>query len=277
MIGGLRAEHPVGRVLDHAARAIDADPMAFLNAAYEVAPYTDGRDRFLSQLEMLLKIGPYAGRTVRALDYLSGQSLAGLAGTVNDRIRAYQLLGFWIAYGQELTHRRGLVIIVDEFESLFSTALYSSIRSRRTAYRSLTYYASMGDHVRILLALTPDGWNGLQDDIHRNALYMAEQSSVIGGEEVAGLLWLLRQVRPHELQSMSDSQYKELQSKIVSLHAEARGYSATGDEDIQVPRGMGMTPRVFSRSIVSALESIWFQRLANGDGHRRASTPRAHA
>jgi hypothetical protein len=159
---------------------------------------------------------------------------------------------------------RGLVIIVDEFEGLFSTALYSSIRSRRTAYRSLAYYASVGKHVRILLALTPDGWNGLQDDIHGNAQYMVEQSSVVDGEDVPGLLRMLRQVRPHELQSMSDRQYRELLDKIVYLHAEARAYLTSGDERIQIPKGVGMTPRVFSRSIVSALEAIWFERVLNG-------------
>jgi hypothetical protein len=226
----------------------------------------------LDQLETLLTIGLDAGRTVHALDYLSGDSLVGQAGTVKDRKRAYQLLGFWLAYSQELMHRRGLVIIVDEFESLFSTALYSSIRSRRTAYRSLAYYASMGHHVRILLALTPDGWNGLQDDIYHNSPYISEQPSALVGEDVAGLLRMLRRVRPHELQSMSDHHYKELQSKIVSLHAKAREYSTTGDEEIQVRRGIGMTPRVFSRSIVSALESTWFQRLENGYGGRSVST-----
>ena len=85
---------------------------------------------------------------------------------------------------------------------------------------------------------------------------------------------MLRQVPPQELQSMSDRQYKALQGKIVTLHAEARDYSTNGDEEIQIPRGVGMTPRVFSRSIVSALESIWFQRFVSGGGHRKTSTSR---
>jgi hypothetical protein len=271
MIGGLRASSPVGRLLDHTASAIDTDPMAFLEVATTIAPYTAERNHFVTQLEILLRFGPSAGRTVRALEYLSGSSLAGQAGTIKDRTRAYQLLGFWIAYAQELIQSRGLVIIVDEFEGLFSTALYSSIRSRRTAYRSLAYYASMGKHVRILLALTPDGWNGLQDDVHGSAQYMSEQSSVVEGEDVPGLLRMLRQVRPHELQSMSGRQHIELSEKIVYLHAEARGYPTTGDERIQIPKGVGMTPRVFSRSIVSALEAIWFERMLKGGGFSTSS------
>jgi hypothetical protein len=265
MIGGLRGEAPIGRLLDHAASAIDADPRAFLTTARVISPHADGRTRFLDQLEVMLTLGPVAGRTVRVLDFLSGRTLAGQAGTIRDRLKAYELLAFWVAYGQEITNFSGLVIIIDEFESLFSTALYSSIRSRRTAYRSLAYYASMGHHVRILLALTPDGWKGLQDDIHGNAQYMSEQASVLGGEDVPVLLRMLRKVRPHELRSMSDRHYKELQSKIVTLHAEAREYMTTGGEEIQAPRGVGVTPRVFSRSIVSALESTWLKSLTTQD------------
>jgi len=119
----------------------------------------------------------------------------------------------------------------------------------------------MGKHVRILLALTPDGWNGLQDDLHSNALYMSEYSSLVEGEDVPALLRMLREARPHELQSMSDRQYKELLSKIVGLHAQARAYSSSGNEGLLFPRGVGMTPRVFSRSIVSSLEAMWFERL----------------
>jgi hypothetical protein len=263
MIGALRGETPIGRLLDHAALAIEDDPQAFLATARKLSPPVAGRDRFLDQLEWLLVGGSHAGRTVRVLDFLSGHALAGQSGTVANRLRAYELLAFWIAYGQELIDVRGVVIIIDEFESLFSAALYSSIRSRRTAYRSLAYYASMGHNVRVLLALTPDGWNGLQDDLHQNAAYICEQSSSIGGEDIPGLLRKLRQVRPHELRSMSDRHYKELQRKITTLHAEAREYEAIHDEQIEGPRGMGLTPRIFSRSIVSALESNWFRRLGH--------------
>jgi hypothetical protein len=47
LIGGLRAEAPIGRLMDQVACAIDADPKAFLNTAHKVSPHTDGRDRFL--------------------------------------------------------------------------------------------------------------------------------------------------------------------------------------------------------------------------------------
>jgi len=267
MLKGLRAEAPIGRLLDYAACRIDADPLDFLNVAAIVAPLSEERTRFLSQLETLLTFGPEAGRTVRVLELVSGLSLAGQAGTVRDRTRAYQLLGFWAAYAREVMNSRGLVIIVDELEGLFSTALYSSIRSRRTAYRSLSYYASMGKDVRILLALTPDGWYGLQNDIHSNAQFISDQSSLVLGEDVPSLLRMLRQVRPHELQSLSENQYLELMNKIVRLHAEAREYPVKLDGKIQFPRGMGITPRVFSRSVVSALESIWFDGVLKNSGH----------
>lgn len=267
MLNGLRAEAPIGRLLDHAACQIDTDPFGFLNVATMVAPFTEERARFLSQLETLLRFGPDTGRTVRVLEFVSGLSLAGQAGTVRDRTRAYQLLGFWVAYAREVLNSRGLIIVVDELEGLFSSALYSSIRSRRTAYRSLSYYASMGRDVRILLALTPDGWYGLQNDAHSNAQYMSDLSSLVLGEDVPSLLRMLRQVRPHELQSLTENQYLELMNKIVRLHAEAREYPVKLDGKLQFPRGMGITPRVFSRSVVSALESIWFDGVLNGSGH----------
>lgn len=94
---------------------------------------------------------------------------------------------------------------------------------------------------------------------------------MVEGEDVPGLLRMLRQARPHELQSMSDRQYRELLEKIVYLHAEARAYPTTGDVRIQIPKGVGMTPRVFSRSIVSALEAIWFERMLKGGGFSKSS------
>jgi hypothetical protein len=269
MLKGLRAEAPIGRVLDHAACQIDIDPFEFLNTATRVALPSEERNRFLSQLETLLRVGPDAGRTVRALEFLSGLSLAGQAGTMRDRTKAYQLLGFWLAFSREILNRRGLLIIVDELEGLFSTALYSSIRSRRTAYRSLSYYASMGKDVRILLALTPSGWDGLQNDVRSNAQYMLDQSSFVIGEDVPSLLRMLRQVRPHELKTFSEEQYVELMNKIAGLHAEARECRVKLEE-IRFPKGMGVTPRVFSRSVVSALESIWFDTVWNAPDHLRS-------
>jgi hypothetical protein len=264
MLSNLRGEKPIGRLIDHAVYQIDSNPKEYLETATAIAPSSEQTNRFLSQLEFLLQLGPEAGRASRVLEFLSGLSLAGQAGTVRDRIRAYDLLRFWIAYARELFNIRGLVIVVDELESLFSTAVYSSIRSRKTAYRSLSYYTSMGLDVRILLALTPDGWYGLQNDVHTNPQYIADQASLVLGEDLPSLVRVLRTVRPHELRRFSEDEYLDLMKRIMFLHSEAREYSVPDDAKIPFPSGMGITPRVFSRSVVSALEAIWFKNFLNG-------------
>ena len=59
---------------------------------------------------------------------------------------------------------------------------------------------------------------------------------------------------------MSDKQYDLLFRNIKKLHAAARGYLIPVNGAIRIPVGAGVTPRIFSRSAVSALEAHWFQQ-----------------
>jgi hypothetical protein len=263
MLNSLQAASPVGHVLDFIASEIETKPQRFLKDVSTVVSNYCEYQALQETLELSFRYGPETQRTVRAIEQLSGAALARQTVSDKTRLKAYQLLGFWLAYGREVLNSRGLVIIVDELEGLFSSALYWSCRSRRIAYRTLAYYSGLGAHVRVLTALTPDGFDRLQDEVRADAAYIAGQPSVLSGEDLSSLLRKVSQLRPHELRTMTNQQYEMLLRNIKGLHAAARGYSKPIDEAIRIPTVGGMTPRVFSRSVVSALEALWFQRKAN--------------
>jgi hypothetical protein len=213
----------------------------------------------VADLEILLRYGSDGDRTTRLIEYLSGAGLSGRSGSSRDRENAYRLLELWIDYLVIVLDCKGLVLLIDEMEGLFSGALYWSIRSRRTAYRTLGYYASVGSKLRILAAFTPDGWYNLQEDAHANASYLTNQSSIVSGEDVPRLLRHLRAVQPHELTIFSESNFRKLLEGLKRLHAAARGYDLIVNGELTITTRSGLTPRIFSRSVISALEARWFQ------------------
>ncbi len=95
---------------------------------------------------------------------LSGETLTGLGGLPNYRSMAYRLLGL-AANLAELAGNRGLLILVDEVESVFTK--FKSFRSRAGAYRMLSAVCmGMGESpVRVAMALTPDASASMEREL----------------------------------------------------------------------------------------------------------------
>jgi hypothetical protein len=112
----------------------------------------------------------------------------------------------------------------------------------------------------MLAAFTPDGWYKLQEDADINAGYLTIQNATVPGEDVPRLLRSLRVIKPHELTVFSESNFRRLLAGLKKLHADARGYHAPVDGELAFLPGSGLTPRLFSRSVISALEARWFEK-----------------
>lgn len=244
--------------MEYATSLLETEPNRFLQQVCQVAEEKPEFSNIHLDLQMLLQYGPEGLRNMRAAEYLSGALQGGRSGSRNNRASAYQLLEFWIDFLAIIFDSRGLVLFIDEMEGLFSGAMYWSIRSRRTAYRTLAYYASLGRKLRMLGAFTPDGWYNLQQDTRDNAGYLTIQSSVVPGEDMPTLLRGIRSITPHELAVLSERNYLSLGEKLKKLHAAARGYQTAVNGELKVPYYSGLTPRIFSRSVISALEARWF-------------------
>jgi hypothetical protein len=260
ILRSLRAPVPAGHVMEYATSLLEAEPNRFLEQVRQVAEEKPEFSNIHLDLQMLLQYGPEGLRNMRAAEYLSGALQAGRSGSRNNRASAYQLLGFWIEFLVTIFDCRGLILFIDELEGLFSGAMYWSIRSRRTAYRTLAYYTSLGMRLRMLGAFTPEGWYNLQEDTRDNAGYLTIQSSVVPGEDVPTLLRGIRSIAPHELAVLSERNYLSLGEKLKKLHAAARGYQTAVNGEVKMPYYSGLTPRIFSRSVISALEARWFAR-----------------
>jgi hypothetical protein len=81
------------------------------------------------------------------------------------------------------------------------------------------------------------------------------------------LLRDLRGIQPHELTVLSKNQYEKLLDNLKKVHAAARGYYTPINGTLKIASHPGLTPRIFSRSMVSALEARWFE----SQGRRRIS------
>jgi hypothetical protein len=131
------APDPTGAALEYVANLIEHEPRQFLDQARDVIKNRPEFEFIFTNLEWLLNSGSDQGHTTRALEYLSGALLSRASSSPNNRVRAYKVLEFWIEYLVFAVNCKGVVLLIDEMEGLFSGALYWSILSRKTAYRSL--------------------------------------------------------------------------------------------------------------------------------------------
>jgi hypothetical protein len=135
ILGSLVAPAPTGPVFGYVASSIERDPKVFLD---QVGEAIGGRRKFENigtDLGILMRYGSEGDRTSRVLEYLSGASLAGRSPSSKNRVTAYSLLEFWINYLVTILDCKGLVLLIDEMEGLFSGALYWSITTVRLSYR----------------------------------------------------------------------------------------------------------------------------------------------
>jgi hypothetical protein len=189
--------------------------------------------------------------------YLSGASLIGKAAAATVRLQAYKLLNFWVIFCKRYLNCKGLMIVLDEVEKLFDQFPVS----RRAAYRSIACYASILNPGILLCALTPHAWELLLSEIAQESEIILNYSTRLQLEDIRHFSKIVQKVCPHEVSHLSRRGYSELVVRLKRLHSEARGYSADGGTADIIPPAISseMTPRIFARSIISALEANWTQ------------------
>lgn len=208
----------------------------------------------------LLRSDPAHLRSAKLVEYLSGASLVGYSAHTNARIRAYRLFQFWIKFCTNYLKCGGLLLLLDEMENLFSGAVSWNILSRRTAYRSLSYYSTNLKPAIIVCALTPNGWEHMVSEIKEKRDFFTNYWSRLETENIPNLLATVLKTEPHELSIFTNASYRLLGDRLKSLHAEAREYSVgLLDSNSHTPTiSPGITPRIFAKSVVSMLEGLWF-------------------
>jgi hypothetical protein len=218
-----------------------------------------------SVVDAALWIMRQADKTLRStllLEYLSGALLVAKTAHSSSRLRAYELVRFWSTFCTRILGVKGLVLLIDELENLFSNALYWSILSRRSAYRTLSFYTESLQSAKTLCALTPEGLKLFRVEIQNLSAGLLGDLQQVSGEKFTEFLGRVEKTRVHELSPFGQEQYRMLHLRLAALHAEARGYpnQTSGRLAATSLTGPGITPRIFAKSVLSALERDWFTR-----------------
>jgi len=210
----------------------------------------------------ILQQGPRSLQTGLLLEYLSGALLIGKTATTSSRLQAYELVRFWVTFSTRILGCKGLVLVFDELENLFSNAVCWNILSRRLAYRTLSYYTEAIPQTRTICALTPGGWNLLHSEVRHASSGVLLEVETTAGEKVEALFRRILRTQPHELTPFTGRDYHAFLDRLATLHSEARAYPRSSiDSSSFLPRiSPGMTPRIFAKSVVSALDHKWFER-----------------
>jgi hypothetical protein len=259
LITSLVFPHPHGEALEWLADSLrHTDGRRALAAAFkEVQP--SAQETADTALRIIREVPAELG-TPLLLDYLSGALLVAKTAHPSTRMRTYELVRFWSAIAHRILGFKGVLIIVDELENLFSNALYPSVISRQRAYRTLSHYTEMMEPAATLCALTPAGWQSLVAEVSTANGYLSDAPQ-LAAESISRLFGRVLRTKPYELVPLSGAKYKVLFERLSRLHAEARAYPRHWMEDSSAPlAGSATTPRIFSKTVISTLESAWFRR-----------------
>jgi hypothetical protein len=252
LLTSLTLPQPYGPALDWLASSLnEPQETRALEAAFREiqsdCPVVAG-----SALWILRNVSPIA-RAPLLLDYLSGASLVGKTAHLSMRVKAYQLLRFWTVLCTRVLECTGTVLLIDELETLFSNAVYWSIISRRSAYRSLSYYTENLPLTTTICAFTPEGWANLRGEMAVGGSEFFNGACDYPMEDISRLFRLFLAERPHELTPLTDGGYRTLFERLSHLHIKARGYPRSWISAVEVPRSAPeMTPRIFSKSVVAS-------------------------
>jgi hypothetical protein len=268
LVRSLRFPNPYGTMLEWLGTLLDqpAERSSFETSLRGL------RSECRSLVDSALWILQQAPRNIQTgllLEYLSGALLIGKTATTSSRLQAYELVRFWVAFSTRVLGCKGFVLLVDELENLFSNAVYWNILSRRLAYRTLSYYTEALPQATTICALTPGGWNLLHSEVQHASSGVLLEVETIAGEKVEALFRRILRTQPHELAPFTGKDYRVFLDRLATLHSEARAYPRSWmDSSSFLPRiSPGMTPRIFAKSVVSALDHKWFERavrLASG-------------
>lgn len=209
----------------------------------------------------LMRYGNPSLRTFHLLEYLSGAGLSHKSSHPSSRTRAYKLLSFWAKFCTCYLGCKGIMVIIDELENLFSGVICSSSLARRAAYRTLSFYVENIESAIIVCALTPDGLNWLRSEIEQASAIILNYKTLLSDEDISKFCTTFLGTHPYSLHPLKEIEYRDLMDRLLRLHKEARGYSTASDKyRICMPTiSSEMTPRNFSKSLISMLEAIWLE------------------
>lgn len=173
---------------------------------------------------------------------LVGDTLTGAGGHDGYRLVAYRVLALAVRL-TTVAGTRGLVIVIDEVESIFSKLC--NIRSRYGAFRVLSalLHGLAGPGLRVAIAITPDANLRLSEELSAAAGHFSslvcEPVRTLSRSLDAGTIPTWR-CRP-----LSDVQFRELFENIRQLYADAYpDVVALPDVDwLQTTREIGMRQR----------------------------------
>ena len=206
--------------------------------------------------------GMVTGSVEPLTDYIFGTSLASKANNVATRETAYGLLGMWTQMFRLRCGVKGLVVLLDEVETLFRPNVCPSVASRRAAYRAFSgFLGGKLDGIRALWAITPDGLQQLNAEFEWQLGVALGMQGISRFEDAQGLLARFRAASIHALPVPSRADLVSLARNIAAMHREARGRTprvdlVASEAERMVGRGMD-SPRVFARAVVSRLEAAW--------------------
>jgi len=203
-------------------------------------------------------------------DHIFGVSLASKANNVGTRETAYGLLGLWSELFRLHCGVKGLIVLLDEVETLFRPNVCPSIASRRAAYRAFAgFLGGRLERVRALWAITPDGLQHLNTEFEWQLGVALGMQGISRFENAQGLLARFRAASIHALPAPSRADLVALARNIVGMHREARGETprvdvTASEAERMVGKGMD-SPRLFARAVVSRLEAAWQRASSVGE------------
>jgi hypothetical protein len=259
LIKSLSASSPYGNLLDWLGNAIEIPEHlnAFSVLLHQIRDEQPEQTEIIDVLLAALAL-PKEYRTTALVAFLSGSLLTGKTAHPSTRAEAYRLLRFWLCLCQKMFHCRGLILLIDELENLYTNAVCWNILSRRAAYRTLSFYATGLFPSVMLCTLTPDGHTRLMSEMNYERNFLVNSASHLMVENIEAFIDAIIKTPPYELSPLKPREYAVLGERLTALHAEARGYS--GSQRFTFPQvSPGMTPRIFSKSVISILESRWFE------------------
>jgi hypothetical protein len=260
LLASLEAPAPYGRLVEWINCTLeDASDAEGLRRIRRILP---GAPQAVDKLLNRIARSTSFNRPRQTLEYLTGALLVGKSAAPYVRIQAYALIRFWELVCAQALGLKGIVLLVDELENLFSNAVYWNILSRRSGYRALSFYTEQSKDILVVGALSPTGWDALQGEIRSNRELLCAGVSEASYENVDSLCRRVAHNVPYELPRFSKEAYTGLFERLAQLHREARDYSSEWLDTANLAPACGpeMTPRIFAKSVISALDNLWFQK-----------------
>jgi len=194
----------------------------------------------------------------RLIEIASANDLVSTALSDNTRRRAYHRLTIIVRFLRCLGFK-GLVILVDEAESIFTKL--PNIRSRQGAYRCLSFYCTsrLLRNVSCFVAFTPDGYDRLRQDVEG---YRIDWSSWLKEEPLRAFRSQCKVQDPIDMKGLHAKELGELGGRLRRI------YEVAYNKGRVLPRGKDWasleqsivnhspSPRYFIKSMISMFDAL---------------------